>query len=236
MDVLKINLFHFCFVVFSFVQNGAAPELCHPKWWLWKGMASPSLTLQQQHRHLEVLAGTKYGPHHPTPRVPRPSDSKSLSPNLCWERHLWIDEKKTWGVFLCKKHTSNTWAFALSPSCWLLRFCSGILFEIGSVLLGWSWKVYMIHIKKNHIFRLLWTINRLGKNACMPPKVACRTVPASASTMLSSDRLFSVSFVELGVAEVCESNKLKFVRWRSKIQQISIIAYENYWFPLIRPY
>ena len=49
------------------------------------------------------------------------------------------------------------------------------------------------------------------KNACMPPKVACRTVPASASTTLSSDRLFSVSCG----GQICEPKKWKFAKWRS---------------------
>lgn len=77
------GLFHFVFlcVFFGYKKHGQLANELSPKVVTLKGMASPSLTRKKK-EHLEVLAGTKYGPHHQS-RAPRPADSKSLSPNLC---------------------------------------------------------------------------------------------------------------------------------------------------------
>lgn len=69
-----------------------------------------------------------------------------------------------------------------------------------------------IHISKKRFFFCYKQSTGLARKiACMPPKVACRTVPASASTTLSSDRLFSVScggqICEPQKMEVCEVEK-----------------------------
>ena len=200
-----LGLFHFVLCFFGYKKHGQLANELSPKVVTLKGMASPSLTRKKR--------GTS-----------RCSREQSTVPTINhvplgqriqnrWVRTCAVmapvNRRKNGVFFFMWKNTFNTLSFRSVTKLVVVRFC-WIFF--------WDWKCQddnerYIHISKKSFF-FCYNKQSTGlarKIACMPPKVACRTVPASASTTLSSDRLFSVScggqICEPQKMEVCEVEK-----------------------------